>query len=148
MRRARRAGYINGEFQRSSETTARHHLSKVLTRILHIPPRVKKSAPEGAPCFDSEYAAARYSPLGSAAFCSCFVPLSALQTGPQGQYMFVVKADQTVELRPVTVGRATGTQAVIADGLKPGETVVSDGQIRLVPGSRITLKSAAPGSAP
>jgi multidrug efflux system membrane fusion protein len=76
------------------------------------------------------------------------VPLSALQTGPQGQYMFVVKSDQTVELRPVTAGRTTGTQAVITDGLKPGETVVSDGQIRLVPGSRISLKSVPAGNAP
>ena len=76
------------------------------------------------------------------------VPLSALQTGPQGLYMFVVKSDQTVELRPVTAGRTTGTQAVITDGLKPGETVVSDGQIRLVPGSRISLKSVPAGNAP
>jgi multidrug efflux system membrane fusion protein len=76
------------------------------------------------------------------------VPLSALQTGPQGQYMFIVKPDQTVELRLITVGRTTGTQAVITAGLKPGETVVTDGQIRLVAGSRISLKSAPPGSTP
>ncbi len=71
------------------------------------------------------------------------VPLSALQTGPQGQYMFVVKPDQTVELRVITVGRTTGTQAVVTDGLKLGETVVTDGQIRLVPGSQVTLKAPA-----
>jgi multidrug efflux system membrane fusion protein len=68
------------------------------------------------------------------------VPAPAVQVGQQGQYVFVVKADQTVELRPVTTARSNGVEAVIREGLKPGETVVTDGQLRLVPGSRISVK--------
>ena len=70
------------------------------------------------------------------------VPAPAVQVGQQGQYVFVVKTDQTVELRPVTVARSNGTDAVIKDGLKAGETVVTDGQLRLVPGSRISVKES------
>jgi membrane fusion protein, multidrug efflux system len=70
------------------------------------------------------------------------VPAPAVQVGQQGQYVFVVKTDQTVELRPVTVARSNGTEAVIKDGLKAGETVVTDGQLRLVPGSRISVKES------
>jgi membrane fusion protein, multidrug efflux system len=68
------------------------------------------------------------------------VPSVAVQTGPQGQFVYVVKPDQTVELRPVTVARTAATQTVLKDGVKVGETVVTDGQLRLVPGSRITVK--------
>jgi multidrug efflux system membrane fusion protein len=74
------------------------------------------------------------------------VPSPAVQTGQQGTYVFVVKPDQTVELRTVSVARTKGMEMVIKDGLKPGETVVTDGQIRLVPGSRITVKPG-PGAA-
>lgn len=70
------------------------------------------------------------------------VPAPAVQVGQQGQYVFVVKGDQTVELRPVTVARSAGGDAVIKDGLKAGETVVTDGQLRLVPGSRISVKDS------
>jgi multidrug efflux system membrane fusion protein len=69
------------------------------------------------------------------------VPAAAVQTGQQGTYVFVVKADQTAELRPVTVARAAGDRFVIASGLKPGETVVTDGHLRLVAGSRVSIKS-------
>jgi len=68
------------------------------------------------------------------------VPSVAVQEGQQGPYVFVVNAEQKVDLRPVTVGRATATETVIASGLKPGETVVTDGHLRLVPGSHITVK--------
>lgn len=70
------------------------------------------------------------------------VPAPAVQVGQQGQYVFVVKTDQTVELRSVTVARSNGTTAVIKNGVKPGETVVTDGQLRLVPGSRISVKDS------
>jgi membrane fusion protein, multidrug efflux system len=70
------------------------------------------------------------------------VPSVAVQTGQQGQYVFVVKADQTVELRPVTVARANSEETVIRTGLKPGETVVTDGQLRLVAGSHINVKGS------
>ncbi len=71
------------------------------------------------------------------------VPSQAVQTGQQGQYVFVVKADQTVESRPVVVARTMDTQTVISSGLKPGETVVTDGQLRLVPGAKVSFKSAS-----
>jgi membrane fusion protein, multidrug efflux system len=71
------------------------------------------------------------------------VPTTAVQTGPQGQYIFTVKPDNTVDLRPVTVGRAAGTETVITEGVVPGETIVTDGQLRLVPGSRIIVKATS-----
>ena len=73
------------------------------------------------------------------------VPTTAVQTGQQGQYVFVVKPDQTVELRSITVARAVDNETVIQQGLKAGETVVTDGQLRLTPGTRISVKSG-PGT--
>jgi multidrug efflux system membrane fusion protein len=73
------------------------------------------------------------------------VPTPAVQTGQQGQYVFIVKPDQTVELRTVTVARAADDETVIKQGLKVGETVVTDGQLRLTPGTRISVKPG-PGS--
>ncbi|MBY0494728.1 MAG: efflux RND transporter periplasmic adaptor subunit [Cyanobacteria bacterium] len=70
------------------------------------------------------------------------VPTAAVQTGPDGPYVYLVKTDQTVELRPVTVTRSVGNETVIRDGIKPGDTVVTDGHLRLVPGSRISIKGA------
>jgi len=69
------------------------------------------------------------------------VPAAAVQAGQQGSYAFVVGADKNVELRPVEVARTSATDVVIQKGLKAGETVVTDGQLRLVPGSRVTVKS-------
>ena len=68
------------------------------------------------------------------------VPSVAVQAGQQGSYVFVVNAEQKVDLRPVTVKRTGATETVIQSGLKPGETVVTDGHLRLVPGARITIK--------
>ena len=68
------------------------------------------------------------------------VPSVAVQAGPEGQFVYVVKNDQTVEMRPVVVARTAGAETVLKDGVKPGETVVTDGQLRLVPGSKITIK--------
>jgi multidrug efflux system membrane fusion protein len=65
------------------------------------------------------------------------VPSEAVQDGQRGQFVFVVKPDQTVEPRPVTVDRTIGRKAVIAKGVAPGETVVTDGQLRLYPGAKI-----------
>ncbi|MFI5043127.1 MAG: efflux RND transporter periplasmic adaptor subunit, partial [Acidimicrobiales bacterium] len=67
------------------------------------------------------------------------VPSQALQTGQQGPFVFVVKADQTVDSRPVVAGGATGGDTVIEKGLEAGETVVTDGQLRLVPGSHVAV---------
>jgi multidrug efflux system membrane fusion protein len=68
------------------------------------------------------------------------VPSVAVQAGQQGSYVFVVNSEQKVDLRPVTVKRTSATETVIESGLKPGEIVVTDGHLRLVPGSRITVK--------
>jgi multidrug efflux system membrane fusion protein len=71
------------------------------------------------------------------------VPSVAVQAGQQGMYVFAVKLDQSVEMRPVTVARTRGAESVIASGVRPGDTVVTDGHLRLVPGARISVKSAA-----
>ncbi len=75
-------------------------------------------------------------------FGAIVVPSIAVQTGPEGQYVFVVTRDRTVEMRTVTIARTAGAETVIKEGVKPGETVVTDGQLRLVPGSRINVKEA------
>jgi multidrug efflux system membrane fusion protein len=72
------------------------------------------------------------------------VPSAAVQNGPEGQYVFVVHPDGTVESRPVVVNRTAGSDSVIASGLKAGETVVTDGQLRLVPGARVSVEGARP----
>jgi multidrug efflux system membrane fusion protein len=76
------------------------------------------------------------------------VPSVAVQAGQQGPYVFAVRPDQTVEMRQVTPARTYGAETVIARGVAPGETVVTDGHLRLVPGSRISIKQPAPGQAP
>ncbi len=65
------------------------------------------------------------------------VPSEAVQAGQQGQFIYVVKQDKTVELRPVSVGQTVGNRAVIEKGVAPGETVVTDGQLLLYPGASI-----------
>ena len=70
------------------------------------------------------------------------VPARAIQTGQQGAYVFTVKTNGTAELRPVRIDRTLGVQAIIARGLQPGEQVVTDGQLRLAPGTRVTIKPA------
>ncbi len=67
----------------------------------------------------------------------------AVQAGQQGQYVYVVTADSKVESRPVTVERTAGNETIIASGLRAGETVVTDGHLRLVPGRRVRVQGAA-----
>jgi multidrug efflux system membrane fusion protein len=69
-------------------------------------------------------------------------PSISVQNGPNGQYVFVVKADNTVEMRPIKVGRTDGDDTVVASGLKPGDRVVTVGQLRLVPGARVDASNA------
>lgn len=69
------------------------------------------------------------------------VPANAVQTGQQGQFVYIVKPDQTVEVRPVTVGPAMEEEIVIESGLASGETIVVDGQLRLTPGAVIEAKN-------
>ena len=74
------------------------------------------------------------------------VPASVIQRGPDGAYAFVVKDDMTVQMRPVKVGQIDKEQALIEEGLKPGEKVVVDGQYKLQPGSTVKpVDSARPG---
>jgi membrane fusion protein, multidrug efflux system len=68
------------------------------------------------------------------------VPSQAIQTGQEGQYVFVVKPDRTVESRAVAVGQSLDNLTVVAKGLQPGETVVTDGHLRLVPGGKVEVK--------
>jgi multidrug efflux system membrane fusion protein len=75
------------------------------------------------------------------------VPTTAVQTGQQGPYVFVVKPDRTVESRPVVVARAVGSETAIAKGVAVGETVVTEGQLRLVPGARVEVPAAAAAGA-
>jgi multidrug efflux system membrane fusion protein len=67
------------------------------------------------------------------------VPNQVVQTGQDGTYVFVVKEDRTVESRPVTTGARVGEDLVVEKGLQLGETVVSEGQLRLAPGSRVMI---------
>jgi multidrug efflux system membrane fusion protein len=77
------------------------------------------------------------------------VPAAAVQSGQQGQYTFVVKDDQTVDVRRVTVKRTQGAEAIIGDGLKPGESVVVDGTPRLVAGAKVEVRRPGrPGEGP
>jgi multidrug efflux system membrane fusion protein len=74
------------------------------------------------------------------------VPTQAVQTGQSGDFVFVIKPDQTAESRPVKVARTLGTESVIAKGIEAGETVVTDGQLRLIPGIKVQIKTAPQGS--
>ena len=69
------------------------------------------------------------------------IPSQAITAGQQGSFVYVVNADGTVAPRPVASSRTVEGQAVIEKGLKPGETVVTDGQVRLVPGARVQIKN-------
>jgi multidrug efflux system membrane fusion protein len=73
------------------------------------------------------------------------VPTSAVQTGQDGQYVFVVRAGNTVEMRPVAAGMSVEGETVINKGIAPGETVVTDGQLRLGPGAKVEVMKSAQG---
>jgi membrane fusion protein, multidrug efflux system len=75
------------------------------------------------------------------------VPSEAVQTGQDGQFVFVVKPDSSVEQRTVTTGISVGEDVVINQGLTPGETVVTEGQLRLEPGSRVQAADPRTGAA-
>lgn len=74
------------------------------------------------------------------------VPNAAVQRGPQGLFVYVVKPDQTVALRPIEVVQDTGVISVIGKGLDDGETIVLSGQSRLTNGARIAATMAPPSS--
>jgi multidrug efflux system membrane fusion protein len=69
------------------------------------------------------------------------VPAQAIQSSQEGEIVFVVKPDLTVEVRPVEVGRTINGDVIVTKGLQAGERVVTDGQLRLVPGAKVQIKS-------
>jgi multidrug efflux system membrane fusion protein len=73
------------------------------------------------------------------------VPSQAVQTGASGDFIFVVKSDSTAESRPVKVARQMDGETVISSGVAPGDTVVTDGQLRLIPGIKVQVKSSNQG---
>ena len=78
------------------------------------------------------------------------VPSAAVQTGQTSSQVFIVKADKTIDIRPVKVLRTAGDTTLLAGGLQPGETVVTDGHLRLTPGTKVeakTLSSFTPAAA-
>lgn len=68
-------------------------------------------------------------------------PTTAVQSGQDGQYVFVIKKDQSAELRPVEVGRTVGTETIVTKGLQADEVVVTDGHLRLTPGAKVTIRN-------
>lgn len=75
------------------------------------------------------------------------IPSAAVQNGQEGQFVFVVKNDKSVEVRNVNVDRANDKETVISSGLQPGETVVTDGQVRLTPGAKVNITNAPTSAA-
>jgi membrane fusion protein, multidrug efflux system len=71
------------------------------------------------------------------------VPSQAISTNPDGQFVYVVKADATVESRPIVAGASIEGQSIIEKGLTAGEVVVTDGQLRLVPGAHVQVTNRA-----
>jgi multidrug efflux system membrane fusion protein len=78
---------------------------------------------------------------------STVVPTAAVLRGPQGTYVYAVNPDKTVQDKQVTIALTQGDTTVIASGLNPGETVVTDGQDKLQRGSKIEPRVVAPGAA-
>lgn len=80
---------------------------------------------------------------------SLVIPAAAVQRGPQGTYVFVVKPDKTVEVRPITVAISQNNLTAVSNGLSPNETVVTDGQDKLQAGSKVEPRGAGrPAMAP
>src|SRR5262249_28169099 len=65
------------------------------------------------------------------------VPAAAIQTGPQGEYVFIMKPDSTAEVRKIEVARTDGEKVVIGKGIAAGEKVVTRGQLRITPGAKL-----------
>jgi len=73
------------------------------------------------------------------------IPARALQNGPEGEYVYVVNEEGVADVRKVKVARADGDRAIIAEGLKAGERVVTRGQLRLGPKTRVQVGKASAG---
>lgn len=76
------------------------------------------------------------------------VPVAAIQRGPQGAYVFTVKPDKTAEMRNVSVGVSQGNYTAVTQGVQPGDLVVTDGQDKLQPGTKVEIAgNGGPGGA-
>jgi multidrug efflux system membrane fusion protein len=75
------------------------------------------------------------------------MPSEALQAGPSGNFVYVAKPDQTVEIRRVKTLPASKDKLIVETGLAPGDKVVTDGQLRLTPGARYEAREAKGGAA-
>ena len=73
---------------------------------------------------------------------SLVIPARAVSVGQQGTYVYVVKADSTVASRPVEVERTRDEMSIIARGLSAGETIVTDGQLKLAPGAKVSVRAS------
>ncbi len=71
------------------------------------------------------------------------VPAAAIQHGPQGAYVYVIKPDRAADLRPVAVGITEGSETSIEKGVRAGELVVTDGQDKLQAGTKVEIRTAA-----
>jgi multidrug efflux system membrane fusion protein len=74
------------------------------------------------------------------------VPTKAVQTGQEGEYVYVVRTDNTAESRPVKIGSVFENLSLVSNGLKVGERVIVDGQLRVAPNARVVVQSAQPAS--
>ena len=75
---------------------------------------------------------------------STAIPAAAIQRGPQGTYVFAVKSDNTVDVRPVTIDFTQDNVSVIGSGISPSDVVIVDGQDKLQEGSKIEIRSPSP----
>lgn len=73
------------------------------------------------------------------------VPSQAVQTGQQGPFVFIIKPDMTAESREVMLSRTIGNETILDKGVRPGETVVTDGQLNLIPGIKVQIRAGLSG---
>lgn len=76
------------------------------------------------------------------------IPTAAVQSGQQGDYVFVIGAGDKAEMRNIRLGPNAGDKVVIEDGVRPGERVVTDGQLRLTPGAQVAIQAPPPAPPP
>ena len=74
------------------------------------------------------------------------VPTKAIQTGQQGEYVYVVRTDSTAESRPVKTAGVYQNLTLVSDGLRTGERVIVDGQLRVAPNAKVIVQGTVPGS--
>jgi multidrug efflux pump subunit AcrA (membrane-fusion protein) len=76
------------------------------------------------------------------------VPAAAPQDSAKGNFVYVVKQDSTAELRPVKLGQRQGEMVVVEQGLQPGERVIMNGQLGVLPGGKVRVITGTPAAQP